>query len=220
MLAAEKNKKRLTLLEKTSPLIYVGYALAILLTWQKSKNAIVTIIVAILILFSLQMVLKSRFLGYGKYDKWTYLDGTVYEGEWKDGNYHGQGKMTWSYLLLRLFGIESDVVYEGEWKDSKMHGQGKYTSAAHGTVYEGEWKNDNMHGQGKKTWYNGDVYEGEWKDDNRHGQGKYTWPSGTVYDGEWKDDNMHGQGEFTSLDGTFKGEVKEGKPISVYRTGV
>ena len=92
---------------------------------------------------------------------------------------------------------------------------------ADGTVYDGEWKDGKIHGQGKKTWADGTVYDGEWKDGNYHGQGKMTWATdGTVYDGEWKDDNMHGQGEFTSLDGTFKGEVKEGKPISVYRTGV
>jgi hypothetical protein len=43
----------------------------------------------------------------------TYVNGDVYEGEWKDGKQHGKGKMTW--VIGR--------VYEGEWKDGKMAGK-------------------------------------------------------------------------------------------------
>jgi hypothetical protein len=109
----------------------------------------------------------------------------VYEGEWKDGKQHGQGKNT----------FPSGNVYEGEWKGDKKHGQGKYTGS-NGFVYEGEWKGDKKHGQGKVTDSDGDVYEGEWKDDNMHGQGKATYSDGDVYEGEWKDGKRH----FTYLD--------------------
>ena len=39
----------------------------------------------------------------------TYSDGAKYEGEWKDGNRHGQGTHTWS----------DGSSYEREWKDDK-----------------------------------------------------------------------------------------------------
>ena len=51
-----------------------------------------------------------------------------YEGEWKDGNPHGQGTET-----------KSSHVYVGEWKDGMKNGQGTYTSAD-GEKYVGVWK--------------------------------------------------------------------------------
>jgi hypothetical protein len=39
----------------------------------------------------------------------TYKDGAVYDGEWKDGNYYGKGKMT----------FKDRDVYDGEWKNGK-----------------------------------------------------------------------------------------------------
>ena len=44
-------------------------------------------------------------------------DGGCYEGEHKDGKYHGQGTETWS---------DGDK-YEGEFKNGKYHGQGTLT---------------------------------------------------------------------------------------------
>ena len=44
-----------------------------------------------------------------------YANGQAYEGGWKDGKRHGQGKFTDAY----------GDTYEGEWKDGKKHGQGK-----------------------------------------------------------------------------------------------
>ena len=64
----------------------------------------------------------------------------TYEGEWKDGRQHGQGKET---------DADGDT-YEGEWKDGKTHGQGKETHAD-GETYEGEWRDGVPHGQGKLT---------------------------------------------------------------------
>ena len=45
--------------------------------------------------------------------------GRIYEGEWKDGKTHGQGKETHA----------DGETYEGEWKDGVPHGQGKLTFA-------------------------------------------------------------------------------------------
>jgi hypothetical protein len=58
----------------------------------------------------------DKMHGKGKY---TYADGSVYEGEWRNNMKNGKGK----YISV------SGSVYEGEWKDDKMHGKGKYTYA-------------------------------------------------------------------------------------------
>ena len=44
--------------------------------------------------------------GFGKY---TYLDGDKYEGEWKNGEFHGQGTYT----------FPDGRKYEGKFKDGK-----------------------------------------------------------------------------------------------------
>ena len=50
--------------------------------------------------------------GFGKY---TYLDGEKYEGDWRNGKYHGQGTYTW----------KDGQKYEGEWDNGKRTGRGK-----------------------------------------------------------------------------------------------
>ena len=52
--------------------------------------------------------------GFGKY---TYLDGEKDEGDWKNGEFHGQG--TYSFPDGRK--------YVGEWKNREYHGQGTFT---------------------------------------------------------------------------------------------
>ena len=50
---------------------------------------------------------KDTQHGYGKY---TWADGSVYEGNWENGAQHGYGKHTWV----------SGKIYEGEWRNGKM----------------------------------------------------------------------------------------------------
>jgi len=52
-----------------------------------------------------------------------------YEGEYKDGTYHGQGTETWP---------DGDK-YEGEFKEGKRNGHGVYTWSD-GRKYEGEFR--------------------------------------------------------------------------------
>ena len=42
---------------------------------------------------------------------------TMYEGEWKDGQSHGYGKIKFT----------NGDVYEGEWKDNQKYDHGKAT---------------------------------------------------------------------------------------------
>ena len=101
----------------------------------------------------------------------TFYPGKKMEGEWKDGELHGQGTETVPY----------GGKYVGGWKDGKEHGQGTLTI-----------------GKGK---FEGDKYEGDWKDGKQHGQGTFTRPDGKKYEGEWKDDELKwtpSQGQFFS----------------------
>ena len=91
----------------------------------------------------------NAFLG-----TYTYTDGDIYEGEFKDGKRHGKGKYT----------FKNGDIYEGEFKNGAKHGKGKYTSA-NGTIYDGDWENGEKHGQGKCTSANGLIYKGEFKKD-------------------------------------------------------
>ena len=61
----------------------------------------------------------------------AYLDGSIYDGEWKDGFRHGQG--TFTYL--------DGSIYVGGWMQSERHGQGTLIEN-NGKKYIGQFKND------------------------------------------------------------------------------
>jgi len=73
-----------------------------------------------------------------------------YEGEWKDGNPHGEGRM--------IAGMES---YQGQWKNGLKDGQGRMRYA-NGDVYEGEWMRGVKWGMGTLTTKDG-VMTGTWE---------------------------------------------------------
>ena len=75
--------------------------------------------------------------GFGKY---KYIDGEKYEGDWKNGKYHGLGTFT----------SRDGFVYVGKYKDGERNGHGTFTSFE-GDKYVGEFKNE-------KFW-NGTTYE-------------------------------------------------------------
>jgi len=119
---------------------------------------------------------KREYIIFGDYiiegvGSLTYSDGDKYEGEWKDGQKHGQGTYTWS----------NGNKYVGEFKDGKKHGQGTFTWS-NGKKYVGEFKNGIQNGQGTLTFPNGKKFKGKWKD------GK-PW-NGTEYD---KNENIIGR---------------------------
>ena len=127
----------------------------------------------------------------------SYKDGSVYKGQWKDGKREGKGKMT----------DDNGTIYEGEWKNDRYHGKGRLTDNRNETIYEGEWQNDRYHGKGKMTDNKkGTIYEGEWKNDNKEGKGKMTDnKNGTIYEGEWKNGNKEGKGKWINDNTTYIG---------------
>ena len=142
-------------------------------------------------------------------------DGDSYEGEMKDGKYHGMGTYRWG----------NGNVYTGVWENDDIIDSTKieYPAPAYASEsvkpatgakierveydngsYEGEMVNGSRHGKGKYTWSNGSEYEGNWINGKRCGFGVYRSYSkneenGTtylsyIYEGEWKDSKQHGYG--------------------------
>jgi len=143
---------------------------------------------------------------------WTMCLGTQidnqnkfkYVGQWKDGDFHGQG--TWTY--------ESGEKYVGEWKFGKRSGQGTEIFPS-GMKYVGEFKNDKRNGQGTQTFKSGMKYVGEFKNDLRNGQGTETFKNGWKYVGEFENDLRNGQGisewKGEKYVGEFKNDLRNGQ---------
>lgn len=118
--------------------------------------------------------------GEGKY---SWSDGTIYEGFWEEGKMTGKGQITWS----------SGATYEGDFSGNYLHGFGNFTGPD-GSVYRGAWRMNVQHGLGKKQYFNSDIYEGSWKEGVHNGNGRYSWKTGNIYIGNWKDGKMCGRG--------------------------
>ncbi|MDC1159077.1 caspase family protein [Pelagibacteraceae bacterium] len=139
-----------------------------------------------------------------------------YEGEWKDGNLDGKGK------LIEAWGD----IYQGDFKDNKANGVGTYIMED-GNSYEGEWKNDLYEGKGIFIYKNGDKIEGNFKKHLTNGKAILTYANGSVYKGEFKDDLYHGKGIHTyaedvdviRYEGNFKDNLRSGKGILTYING-
>ncbi|PIN08105.1 Phosphatidylinositol-4-phosphate 5-kinase [Handroanthus impetiginosus] len=118
--------------------------------------------------------------GKGKY---TWSDGTVYEGDWEEGKMTGKGKIFWP----------SRATYEGDFSGGYLHGFGTFI-CSDGSIYEGFWKMNSQHGIGKKQYPNSKVYDGCWREGVREGSGRYAWSSDNIYIGNWKNGKMSGRG--------------------------
>lgn len=137
--------------------------------------------------------------GYGIYN---YSNGYRYEGEWKDGDRDGQGK---------LYYANGECCYEGEWRQGEKNGYGIYYYA-NKDCFKGEWKDGKINGRGTYYYANGNCYEGEWKNGIINGVGRYYYANGNRYEGEWKNGKADGQGIYYFRQGNYyKGEFKHGK---------
>ena len=64
----------------------------------------------------------------------------IYEGDIKQGLFHGKGV---------LFDSQGKRVYEGEFKEGKKHGKGTSYDLEGNIIYDGKWKEDLQWGEGK-----------------------------------------------------------------------
>ncbi len=160
-------------------------------------------------------VLDGEPHGFGKmtYSDDDEYDRDYYEGNWKNGEFHGRGKIVWV----------TGEVFEGELENGERNGYGKVTYDS-GDTYEGNFVADSREGYGKYIFKDGERYEGEFHKDNYHGHGKLFYTSGATYVGEFKDDKKCGYGKYTYADGStyegmFKDDKYEGHGKYVWSTG-
>ncbi|CDW87367.1 morn repeat protein [Stylonychia lemnae] len=154
----------------------------------------------------------------------TWVDGSYYEGYWKNGKSHGRGRLIhsvgdvyeglWVNDMANGKGklvIYEGPVYVGDFLNDQQTGKGIETLPS-GDYYEGSFVNGAKEGQGVFKWVDGSMYSGQFKQNMIHGYGKYTWADGRCYQGYWIKGKMHGKGVFTWLDGRkYEGEYYDDK---------
>lgn len=116
----------------------------------------------------------------------------TYEGEFKNGKFHGKGKKVQIRDSDGGEGFHPGIgswEYEGEWRNDDMSGQGKLTYTRSGSVYQGSFKSGKPHGQGTFKGGDGQYKEGTWSHGQfREGKIKMRWEDGRVYEGGWAPD--------------------------------
>ena len=107
----------------------------------------------------------------------------VYEGELKDGKWHGHGVYEWA----------DGGRYEGDWKDGMKHGRGVYVWAS-GARYEGEFRDGKFNGRGLFVFANGNRYEGNNRGGKKDGRGVFVFANGDKCEGDWREGKLLGMG--------------------------
>ena len=158
---------------------------------------------------------QDKVLAEGNWDNGELIyarvflpNGDIYEGDIKDSQFNGKGK---------LISTNNDY-YEGEFKNGEKTGRGKIIFSD-GTIYEGDLNKGEFEGNGKMTWKNGIEYEGEFNGFILNGKGQLTNSEGDYYDGDFDNSLFHGKGKYyfsknkAEYDGEFQYGVKKGKGI-------
>jgi hypothetical protein len=128
-------------------------------------------------------------------------DSAIYDGEYKNGLFHGKGTMVW----------RNGAVYNGGFKNGLFHGVATYKHA-NGDTYKGTFSDGMEEGTGHFTTTNGDEYSGGFAKGEFHGKGRYKEKDGNTYEGNFKKSALNGIGKITYIDaGEYTGEVKNWK---------
>ena len=113
-----------------------------------------------------EMCIRDRREGEGTY---TYANGAVYTGEWKDGAMEGQG----------VFTSEAGT-YTGSFKAGAFDGYGVY-EFANGDRYEGDYvAGKRQSAEATLTYSGGGSYTGAFENDLFHGEGTLTYANGDI----------------------------------------
>ena len=99
----------------------------------------------------------------------TYVDGSIYEGQIKDGYPHGIGIRT-----------SKNYIDEGQFIDGFISIGTRTCSGRY--IYEGEFAKNIFNGNGKMKFPNGELHEGHWLDDKKIGACKVIYPNGEIHE--------------------------------------
>ena len=124
--------------------------------------------------------------------------GDRYEGEFKNGLYHGKARLE-----------TAEFVYEGDFFEGTPTGEAKITFAD-GRQYEGEVEAAKANGLGVMTTANS-TYRGAFNDNQYHGEGVLIEKSGRHYEGFFESGVFSGEGKLVEEDGSiFEGLFANG----------
>ena len=181
----------------------------------------------------------SGIFVYGK-GKW---EGDRYEGQWKDGEFHGKSTFTmtngqwffgeWkSSILWNITGYDKFgriikkykrglqvILRKKDEEEKKAAVQKRERGILYREVPLSKWERG-----GKKWMTEGDrkihgIYEGEILDGVPDGEGTYTWYNVEKYVGEFRKGFFHGHGTFTYLSGiTAEGVFRKNKEWDTKRS--
>jgi hypothetical protein len=116
--------------------------------------------------------------------------GHVYEGQFRAGKMHGNGKVTFATQGGR------SVVYTGEFVNGRFDGYGVLADER-SVIYDGHFKDGLFDGKGLLYANDGSVYRGDWVSGKREGRG-VCWlegkEDGLIYKGNYKNDRFFGSG--------------------------
>jgi hypothetical protein len=98
-----------------------------------------------------------------------YSDGRIYQGGWKNGQWHGDGRASFS----------NGDMFMGLYHEDQRHGEGWY-KWSDGREYKGGFVNDQRAGHGIYVWPDGARYIGEFQNGLRNGEGTYTVSINTI----------------------------------------
>ena len=130
--------------------------------------------------------------GYGTF---KYQSGAAYQGNFKDGQIHGQGILYFS----------NGDKYIGEWENRYREGKGKLTFH-NGDIYQGNFVRNEFNGHGVIEFANGDEFDGNFLDGQFQGKGTMVYANEDKYIGEWKNNLRHGVGKLI----LSNGDIQEG----------
>ncbi|XP_063284939.1 radial spoke head 10 homolog B [Pelobates fuscus] len=119
-----------------------------------------------------------------------FKSGNIYEGQWKNNRFNGEGCMRW---------LSSNEEYMGQWVNGIQNGHGAHTwfiKRVAGSQYSlrneyvGNFVDGQREGHGVFYYANGAMYDGEWNNNKKHGMGKFVFKNGKIYVGEFVADQI------------------------------
>ena len=114
---------------------------------------------------------------------YSFADGAIYEGEFRDGRVCGEGKYTSSI----------GEVSEGFFKDGVLHGKGTFTDML-GNRWSGFWKDGQMCRDGEFVGQNKDLYKGTWLRGEKEGRAFERYRNGNQSTGFYTTNDRQGHG--------------------------
>lgn len=137
------------------------------------------------------------------YGEFTFQDGSIYHGNFKNNQFDGYGKIS----------IQRGLIIEGVFKNGEIGPTGTITFT-NGNVFTGEIVDQEIGKQGTLKYPNGDVYTGFFDDGRKQGFGVMVYANGSKYEGRWDNDMREGEGKLFDADTNryFEGNFTMNKP--------